>query len=268
MPKIGFGTYKTSVDTDGVQVIRDAIACGYRMLDTAAMYGNEKEVGEAIRLSGIDRRELFITTKLDNKDRGYDSALRAFDVSMANLGLDYLDLYLIHWPASETKFPDWKEINSESWRALERLYKEGRVRAIGVSNFLTPHLQALIESATVTPMVNQIEFHPGWMQPETFELCNKLGIAVEGWSPLGRTRVLEDPLLIELAEKYKKSTAQICLRWELQHNVVPIPKSTHPERMRQNLELFDFHLSEEDMKRIDSMPETGASGLLPDTIAF
>ncbi len=268
MPQIGFGTYKAPDDTEGERAVVEAIRCGYRLIDTATLYGNERTVGRALKSAGVSRDKLFVTTKLANSDRGYDSALQAFDRSLEDLGLDYLDLYLIHWPASAGKAPDWKNINAETWRGLETLLESGRVRAIGVSNFMPVHLEALAETAKVMPMVNQIEFHPGWMQPEVLEWCRKNRIVVEGWSPLGRTRVFEDPLLNRLALKYGKSVAQICLRWATQNGVVPIPKSLHEERMKENLDIFGFSLSPEDMALIDSMPPTGESGLTPDTITF
>ena len=268
IPCIGYGTYKVSVDKDGVQVVKDAIEAGYRLLDTAAMYNNEEEVGKAIIESGIPRKDIFLTSKVANPDRGYDSTLRAFDRSLRLLEVDYLDLYLVHWPADKARFADWKKINSDTWRALERLLNEGRVKAIGVSNFMPEHLDALIETARDLPMVNQIEFHPGWMQPEVLEWCRRNNVVVEGWSPLGRTRVLEDPLLVGIARRYGKSVAQICLRWAVQHGVVPLPKSVSPERMKSNLDIFDFSLTAADMRLIDSMPPTGESGLTPDSIDF
>ena len=268
IPCIGYGTYKVSVDKDGVQVVKDAIEAGYRLLDTAAMYNNEEEVGKAIIESGIPRKDIFLTSKVANPDRGYDSTLRAFDRSLRLLEVDYLDLYLIHWPADKARFADWKKINSDTWRALERLLNEGRVKAIGVSNFMPEHLDALVETARELPMVNQIEFHPGWMQPEVLEWCRRNNVVVEGWSPLGRTRVLEDPLLVGIARRYGKSVAQICLRWAVQHRVVPLPKSVSPERMKSNLDIFDFSLTAADMRLIDSMPRTGESGLTPDSIDF
>ena len=268
IPCIGYGTYKVSEGHSGEQVVKDALGVGYRLLDTAAMYHNEQEVGKAIIESGIPRQEIFVTSKVANPDRGYDSTLRAFDRSLRLLEMDYLDLYLIHWPADKARFADWKKINSDTWRALERLLYEGRVKAIGVSNFMPEHLDALAETARVLPMVNQIEFHPGWMQPEVLEWCRRNNVVVEGWSPLGRARVLEDPLLVGIARRYGKSVAQICLRWAVQHGVVPLPKSVSPERMKSNLDIFDFALTDADMRLIDSMPPTGESGLMPDSIDF
>ena len=266
IPAIGFGTYKAPDDAQGIDAVEKAIECGYRLIDTATLYENESAVGRAIAESEVSRSEIFLTTKVANKDRGYDSTLKAFDRSISALGLDYIDLYLIHWPASAACYTDWREINSQTWKAMCRLLDEGRVRAIGVSNFGPEHLDALADESDVIPAVNQIEFHPGWMQPQTLLRCQKAGIVVEGWSPLGRTRVLENPLLKEIAAAHDKSTAQVCLRWAIQHNVIPLPKSLHEERMRQNLEVFDFSLSDAEMALIDSMPVTGESGLTPDNI--
>ena len=268
IPAIGYGTYKITERASGVKVVKDALAAGYRLLDTAAMYRNEQEVGEAVIESGITRKDIFVTSKVANPDRGYDSTLRAFDHSLCNLQMDYLDLYLIHWPADKARFAEWKKINSDTWRALERLLNEGRVKSIGVSNFMPEHLEALAERARVLPMVNQIEFHPGWMQPEVLEWCSRQNVLVEAWSPLGRTRVLENPLLVGIAQRYGKSVAQVCLRWAIQHGVIPLPKTVSPERMRSNLDIFGFTLSSADMRLIDSMPATGESGLMPDSIDF
>lgn len=268
IPRIGYGTYRVSDTQSGLKAVKDAIEAGYRLLDTAAMYQNEEEVGQAVRESGIPRKELFVTSKVANVDRGYDSTLRAFDRSLRLLEMDYLDLYLIHWPADKAHTSEWNRINADTWRALERLLNEGRVRSIGVSNFMPEHLDALAQEARVKPMVNQIEFHPGWMQPEVLEWCRRRDVAVEGWSPLGRKRVLENPLLREVAQRYGKSVAQICLRWAVQHGVIPLPKTVNPARMRSNLDIFDFTISEADMRLIDSMPPTGESGLMPDTIEF
>ena len=268
IPSIGFGTYKAPDDSTGIHAIREAINAGYRLIDTATLYGNEQALGKAVKESGIPREDLFLTTKVANSDRGYDSTLRAFDTSLQLLDTDYIDLYLIHWPASKVKSADWEQINSETWRALERLLEEKRVRAIGVSNFMPEHLEALTKTSHVMPMVNQIEFHPGWIQPETLSWCNANDVIVEAWSPLGRTRLFDNPLLKKLSEKYDKSVAQICLRWELQKGVIPIPKSLRPERMSENIDVFDFSLSDEDMLLIDRMPPTGESGLSPDNINF
>lgn len=266
IPAIGYGTYRATDSSTGIEAMTQAINLGYRLIDTAAAYGNEQAVGEAIKRSAIDRKEIFLTTKVANTDRGYDSTLRAFDQSVSRLATDYIDLYLIHWPASQATQPQWRRINASTWRAMERLLAEGRCRAIGVSNFMPVHLQALANESDLTPAVNQIEFHPGMMQRDTLDYCHRAGIRVEAWSPLGRTRVLDDPILSDIAARHGKTTAQICLRWAVQLGVIPIPKSVNPQRMKQNLDIFDFSLSPEEMDRINSMPPTGMSGLNPDNI--
>lgn len=268
IPAIGFGTWQAPDGYVAVEAVKCALASGYRHIDTAAAYDNERSVGRAIAESGIDRRQIFITSKVWNTDRGYDTTLRAFDKSLALLGLDYLDLYLIHWPAAEHQFDDWRLINARTWQAVQRLYSEGRVRAIGVSNFMPHHLRPLIDEAELAPMVNQIEYHPGWTQPDCVIYCKEMGIVVEAWSPLGRGRVLADPTLEAIAAAHGKSVAQVCLRWELQSGVLPLPKSVTPERIRQNIDIFDFALTPAEMQAIDSMPPTGASGLDPDTVTF
>lgn len=262
IPAVGFGTWKAG-ETDGVAVLAEAIRAGYRHIDTASAYGTEEAVGRAVAASGLDRKEFFITTKAWKDQLGYDRTMAAFEGSCAALCMDYVDLYLIHWPRPDAACPDWKELDRGSWRALEELYAGGRVRAIGVSNFLPHHLDNLLEICAVPPMVNQIEFHPGYTQWETVEFCRRQGIAVEAWSPLGRQRLMEDPLLLELAQGYGVSLAQLCLKFALQCGVIPLPKSANPQRMRQNLAL-DFALEERDIARILSMPETGWSGLHPD----
>lgn len=268
IPAPGFGTWQAPDGEVAVEAVKCALANGYRHIDTAAAYDNERSVGRAIAESGIDRKQLFVTSKVWNTDRGYDTTLRAFDKSLADLGLDYLDLYLIHWPATEHQFDDWQLINARTWQAMQRLYSEGRVRAIGVSNFMPHHLRPLIDEAELAPMVNQIEYHPGWTQPECVTYCKEMGIVVEAWSPLGRGRVLSNPVLEAIAAAHGKSVAQICLRWELQCGVLPLPKSVTPERIRQNIDIFDFSLTTDEMRAIDTMPPTGASGLDPDTVTF
>ncbi|MCM1337920.1 MAG: aldo/keto reductase [Candidatus Amulumruptor caecigallinarius] len=268
IPSIGFGTWQAPDGDVATEAVKCALRSGYRHIDTAAAYDNEKSVGRGIAESGIPRDEIFVTSKVWNTERGYDTTLRAFDKSLADLGLDYLDLYLIHWPATAHQFEDWELINTRTWQAMERLYSEGRVRAIGVSNFLPHHLKPLIDSVELAPMVNQIELHPGWMQHDCVTYCREMGIQIEAWSPLGRGRVLSDPTVLAIAEAHDKSTAQVCLRWELQHGWLPLPKSVTPSRIRENLDVFDFELTAEQMQAIDSMAATGQSGLDPDTVGF
>ncbi|MCM1349173.1 MAG: aldo/keto reductase [Firmicutes bacterium] len=268
IPAIGFGTWQTPDGSIAIEAVKCALDNGYRHIDTAAAYNNEKSVGEGIAQSGIPREELFVTSKVWNTERGYDSTLRAFDKSCSDLGLDYLDLYLIHWPAVENQFSDWKEINAATWKAMVELYKQGRIRSIGVSNFMPHHLEALMADAELMPMVNQIEFHPGFMQKQCVDFCEKNSILVEAWSPLGRGRVLNNELLLSLADKYGKTVAQICIRWALQHGVLPLPKSITPSRIKENIEVSDFEISKDDMLKIDNMSQCGESGLDPDTIDF
>ena len=267
IPKIGFGTWQTPDGEVALESVKNAIDVGYRHVDTAAIYRNETSVGEAIRQSGIKREEIFVTSKVWNKCRGYELAMSGFERSMEKLGLDYIDLYLVHWPAAKKQHENWDEVNRETWRALTDLYKAGRIKAIGVSNFKPHHLRSLLDSE-VPPMVNQIEFHPGFMQKETVDFCKASGVLVEAWSPLGSGRVLGDENLIKISEKYGKSVAQICIRWCLQHGVLPLPKSVTPSRIAENADVFDFELSADDMDYIDSMPELGYSGLDPDMVDF
>lgn len=263
LPKIGFGTYK-SVDGDDKTIIVEAIRQGYRLFDTAAFYENEEVIGEAVKASGIERSELFLTSKVWKGDMGYRETIHAFEESLYKLQTDYLDLYLIHWPRPIENPENWRETDLETWRAMEDLYKEGRVKAIGVSNFLPHHLMNLMENGTIYPMVNQIEFHPGYMQKAVLDFCKEQGILVEAWSPLGRAKVLKEPVLLQMAEKYHKSVAQICLRFALQCGVLPLPKASGAERMRQNLDVFDFELSAGDMSVLMTLPQIGWSGEHPD----
>lgn len=267
IPCVGFGTWQPPDGETAVAAVREALGVGYRHIDTAAAYGNEVSVGEGIRASGLARSEVFVTSKLWNTERGYDKTMAAFEKTVSDLGLDYLDLYLIHWPAAANQFENWQDINLSTWKAMTELYKAGRIRAIGVSNFLPHHLQALMESE-VQPMVNQIEFHPGQMQKETLQYCKEHGILVEAWSPLGTGRMLNNETLKTIAGKYKKSVAQLCIRWCLQNGVLPLPKSVTPSRIKENAAVFDFEITAEDMSAINSMAYCGGSGLHPDKIDF
>lgn len=259
---VGYGTYLTSEKDDGT--VAAALAAGYRHFDTASFYGTEQALGDALKASGVPREELFLTSKLWKDEMGYENALAAFERSLQKLGTDYLDLYLIHWPRPDDLTSEWQQLDRDTWRALEDLYRAGRVRAIGVSNFLPHHLRSLMKTAEVMPMVNQIEFHPGYPQTYTVEFCKAHGILPEAWSPLGRTRVLQDERLAGIAAKYGKSVAQLCVRFALQCGVAPLPKSSSPARMQANLDVFDFVISDEDMDRILTLPQFGWSGLHPD----
>lgn len=252
IPVVGFGTWKTPDGDDAYNSVSEALKSGYRHIDTAAVYGNEESVGKAIKDSGLSREDVFVTSKVWNTERGYDKTIAAYEASLEKLGMDYLDLYLIHWPAIEKQNDDWEELNKESWRALMDLYKAGKVKSIGVSNFQKKHMEAL-KDAEILPMVNQIEFHPGWLQEETRALCKELGILVEAYSPNGNGKLLKDDTLLKIAEKYGKSVAQICIRWTLQHGTLPLPKSVTPEYIKENTEVFDFEISDEDMQTIDEM---------------
>jgi diketogulonate reductase-like aldo/keto reductase len=256
MPWLGLGVFKVNEGEEVVQSVKAAIKNGYVSIDTAAIYGNEEGVGRAIKESGVSREELFITTKLWNTEQGYDTTLKAFEASMEKLGLDYLDLYLIHWPG-KNKYKD-------TWKAFEKLYKDGRIRAIGVSNFHIHHLADLLSSAEIKPMINQVEYHPHLTQKELHAFCKKEGIQLEAWSPLKRGQLLNDPVLMEIAQKHQKSVAQVILRWDLQNEVVTIPKSIKEHRIIENANVFDFELTKEDMERIDGLNQNSRSGSDPD----
>ena len=261
-PIIGFGTYK-STENEGLQSIKNALNAGYRMFDTAAKYDNEKEVGKALNESGIDRKEIIVTTKLWRENLGYEEAKKAFDKSLKKLGLDYIDLYLIHWPANAKNYKDWQKANADSWRAMEELQAEGKIKSIGVSNFWQEHLEALFQTANVIPAINQIEFHPGYWQSELVSFCKKNNIVVESWSPLARGKVFGNEIIKSIAKQHHKSIAQVCLRWIIQHEVIVIPKSNTLKRIEENINIFDFKLSKEEMKQINELPEMGFSGELP-----
>lgn len=268
IPGIGFGTWQAKGEACRDAVLA-ALKVGYRHLDTAAAYGNEEEIGAAIAASGIPREQIFLTTKLWNKQRGYESALAACDESLKKLGTDYLDLYLIHWPANAKQFPDsCEEINQATWRAMEELLADGKARAIGVSNFHPHHLEVLAQTATVTPMVNQIEFNPGFTQPNVVSYCQNRNILVQAWSPLGSGRLLNDANLAIIAGHYGKSVAQLCIRFALQRGILPIPKSVTPAHIAANMNVFDFDITKADMTAIDDLPVFGNSGNHPDDISF
>ncbi len=263
MDQTGFGTYKIP-DSDAARLASEALEAGYRHLDTAALYGNEAGVGAAVRsftASGTStRRDLFVTSKVWNTDQGYDSTLRAFDASLARLGLDYLDLYLIHWPCPQRgKF-------IETYRALEEIYASGRVRAIGVSNFQPAHLEQLLDATGITPAVNQIELHPWLAQHELRRLHDRLGIRTVAWSPLGRGAVLADPVITGIADELGRTPAQVILRWHLDQGNVVIPKASSPERIAGNLDLFSFELTDAQRLAIDGLDRGQRSGSHPDEV--
>ncbi|MFH8938853.1 aldo/keto reductase [Streptomyces griseosporeus] len=259
IPQLGFGVFQVP-DAETTAAVTAALQAGYRSVDTAAIYGNESGVGAALAASGLPREDLFVTTKLWNADQGYDATLRAFDDSLARLGLDHVDLYLIHWPAPG------RDLYRESWKAIERLVADGRVRAAGVSNFQPAHLRRLLDGASLVPAVNQIELHPGLQQAELRALHAELGIATEAWSPLAQGAVLGDDAITAIAGRHGKSPAQVVLRWHVQLGTVVIPKSVTPARIRENIDVFDFSLSEEEMAAIAALDRDLRTGPHPDTL--
>ena len=254
IPSIGFGTYKSGDDEETAKIIKNALNLGYKMIDTASFYNNEVGIGNGIKESGIDRKDIFIVTKLWNDDHGYDNTIEAFNKSLNNLQVDYIDLYLIHWP---------NKLNAETWRAFEHLYEVGKIKAIGVCNFKIEHLEELKKTAKIMPMVNQVEIHPfstknniiNYCKDNIINYCKDNNIKVVAWSPISRGRVLSNELMIDLSQKYKKSIVQIVLRWHMQKGVIPIPKSSNENRIKENIDIFDFEISSEDMKAIDSLDE-------------
>ena len=263
IPCVGYGTWKSSIEDAKNGVIK-AIEVGYRHIDTAAAYENESGVGAGIRESGIKREDLFVTTKHWITERGYDKTLRAVDESLKQLGLDYVELYLVHWPCVECRNPNWKAVNADTWRGFEQAFRDGKIRALGLSNFEKKHVDALMQTAQIAPVVNQIEFHPGYTQMENVRFSQQAGMLVEAWSPLGSGAVLNDPFLNEMARRYNRSVAQLCIRFALQHDVLPLPKSVTPARIAQNAQVFDFTISPEDMKAMDEMPLLGFSTYRPE----
>ncbi len=260
MPYFGLGVYLSKDGNEVIHAVKDALNHGYRHIDTASIYDNEEGVGQGIRESEVDRKDVFLVSKVWNNDQGYDATLRAFDASLKRLGTDYLDLYLIHWPKGE--------LSKDTWKALERLYMEKRVRAIGVSNFLKHHLEDLLPSVEIVPMVNQMEFHPYLVQQELLDFCNANNIQYEAWSPLMQGHIFDLEVMKEMAHRYNKTIAQIVLLWDLQKGVVTIPKSSKKERIIANADLFDFEISEADMKALDALDRGKRFGPDPDNFDF
>jgi methylglyoxal/glyoxal reductase len=259
MPWLGLGTFKVPEGETVIESVKEALSFGYRHIDTAAIYKNEEGVGIGIKESGVDRKDIFLVTKLWNTDQGYDSTLRAFETSLKKLQTDYLDLYLIHWP---------KPLNKETWRALEKLYGDGRIKSIGVSNFKIHHLKDIMDNFEVVPMVNQVEYHPQFPQTELKEFCDMHNIVLEAWAPLMQGKIFDIPLMKELSEKYGKTISQIALRWDIQKGVVTIPKSIKAERIKENAGIFDFVISDEDMSKIETLNTGVRLGPDPDNITF
>lgn len=280
IPALGFGTYSRAFDFSK-EAFLTALDVGYRHIDTASLYMDEDMIGDAIRETGIPRKELFVTTKVWKMEMGYEDTLASFETSRKKLQMDYVDLFLIHWPvpdfgpqvdathpgrSEKTANILWQELCRDTWRALERLYENGDVRAIGVSNFLPHHLMAIWDGAKVKPMVDQIEFHPGYTQEYTVEWCQKHGVQVEAWRPMAKQFLAEDPVLLDVARAHGKSVAQICIRFALERGVLPMPSSKNRGRMIENMQVFDFSLTPEEVSRLSTLPQTAWSGMHPDRV--
>ncbi len=268
IPCIGFGMWQTPDGDVGVNAVKSAIQAGYTHIDTAQVYGNEDCVGKAIAESGAKREDLFLTTKIWNNCHSYNLAKSSFEESLKKMNTDYCDLLLIHWPNPQEFRDRWQDANAETWKAMEELYKDGKVRAIGISNFRTHHIDALLETAEIKPMVNQIRLCPGETQDEVVDYSRAQGMILEAYSPLGTGKIFDVPEMKELSEKYGKSIAQICIRWSLQRGYLPLPKSVTPSRIEDNLKVFDFELEDADVQKIAGL--TGCVGLSgdPDTMPF
>ncbi len=245
MPAVGLGTYRSGPGPDAQQAVLWALEAGYRLIDTSLAYDNESDVGVALRESAVPREQVFVTTKLENDDHGYDRTLRAFETSLNNLDVDYIDLYLIHWPV--------EGLRRNTWRAMERLYEQGVCRAIGVSNYTVRHLEELFAQSDVRPAVNQVEFHPFLYQQALLELCQESDVQLEAYSPLVKATRFDDPTLRRIADKYDRTPAQILIRWDVEHGVIPIPKSVHKDWIEENFDVWDFSLEADDMREIDGL---------------
>lgn len=270
IPCVGYGTFRTDPAVTA-QAVEDAINAGFRHIDTAMVYQNEEGVGQGIKAAGVDRQELFVTSKLWNTDRGYEATKEAFQKSLDRLGLDYLDLYLIHWPANEKQFgTEAAKLNAATWRAMEELYEAGKIRAIGLSNFMPHHVAELMQTAKIKPMVDQIEVHPGWPHSEEIKKLQAMDIQVEAWGPLGGqgATVLTDPTMERIAAAHGKTTAQVSLRWIIQQGVLPLPKSVHVNRIKENMDVFDFELSDAEMTAITALTDLGGQCKDPDEVDF
>lgn len=268
IPCVGYGTWQVKEGLEGEESVKEALQAGYRHIDTASGYGNEESVGRAIKESGIDRAEIFVTSKLKNPDHGYEKTKAAFELTMKKLDLDYLDLYLIHWPNPVMFRDNWKEANAGSWKAIEEFYREGRIRAIGISNFQIHHIEALLETAEFVPMVNQIRLCPGDTQEALVNYCREKKMILEAYSPLGTGKVFDVPQMKELATKYNKTVAQLCLKWSLQRGYLPLPKSITPQRIKENADLFDFELSESDVVMMAGLVDSCGMHNDPDQTNF
>lgn len=260
MPRVGLGVYKVEEGKEVKDTVLSALDIGYRSIDTASFYNNEEGVGQALKETDVAREDIFVTTKVWNTEQGYEETFQAFEASLNKLGLEYVDLYLVHWPVPG-KFKD-------TWKALEEIYKDGRAKAIGVSNFLPHHLEELMKDAKIKPMVNQVELHPQLSQQEVRDYCKEHGIRVEAWSPIARGKYFDDPVLTDLSEKYGKTPAQIILRWDYQHNIITIPKSTKFHRQKENADIFDFELTKDEKDRIDRLNKDERIGPHPDEFDY
>jgi methylglyoxal/glyoxal reductase len=258
MPWLGFGVFQVDDGQEVEQAVRNALEIGYRSIDTAAVYGNERGVGKAVRESGVPREDIFLTTKVWNDDQRQKRTLAAFEESLARIQTDYVDLYLVHWPV--------QGFYQETWQTMQEIYQSGRAKAIGVSNFMIHHLEDILADSQIVPAVNQVEFHPYLVQPDLLKFCQSHQIQLEAWAPIVKGKIVNEPVAQKLAEKYHKTPAQVVLRWDLQHKVVTIPKSTHANRIAENADIFDFELSEADMKALDALDEGRRTG--PDPYKF
>ena len=265
IPAVGYGSY-LSTEGNGKQTIIDALDAGYRYIDTAMFYQNEAEIGEALAEYDIKREDLFLVSKVWHTMLGREKTLQSFEASLKALGTDYLDMFLIHWPMGPDKDTDWLALQTETWKLMEELYEAGRVRAIGLSNFLPHHIEPLIKNIKILPMLDQLELHVGYMQEYALNYLRSKGIVIQAWSPLGRARVLNDERVLAIAEKHGRSAAQILLRYLLDRDIAVIPKASSKERMKQNLDVFDFHLTDEEISFLSCIPETGWSGEHPDML--